>query len=235
MSGKIRPDDELDGALGHAFGDRTLLIAALTHPSFPTSARDRHAGAFERLEFLGDRVLGLVIADLLSERFPRENEGDLARRHGALVKRDALAEVARRIALGQFLRLSRSEEDSGGRDNPAVLADALEALIAALYRDGGFAVAARFVRRYFQPLLEAALTPPSDAKTTLQEWAQGRGLSLPDYRTLTSEGPAHRPWFIVEVGVAGLMPASGEGASKRVAEQKAAAALLRRIGVIAHD
>jgi ribonuclease-3 len=235
LNGKIPPDHELDDALGHGFADRGLLIAALTHSSLSKSARHHHAGAFERLEFLGDRVLGLVIADLLTERFPRENEGDLARRHAALVNRDALADVARRIDLGRFLRLAKSEEESGGRGNPAVLADALEAVIAALYRDGGFAAAAGFVRRHFQPLLEAAVTPPSDAKTALQEWAQARGLPLPKYRTLTSEGPAHRPRFVVEVNVADVAPEVGEGASKRVAEREAAAALLRRIGVAIND
>lgn len=227
-----RPSDRaLEDALGHRFADPALLAAALTHSSVGPAVRRKGAGAFERLEFLGDRVLGLVVADLLLERFPRESEGDLARRHAALVQRDALAEVARRLDLGSHLRLSKSEADSGGRDNPAVLADAMEAVIAALFRDGGFQVAASFVRRAFLPLLEATLAPPRDPKTALQEWAQARGLPLPSYVMQSCSGPAHAPTFVVEVRVKDHAPATGEGTSKRLAERTAAAILLQRLTV----
>ncbi|HJS30842.1 MAG TPA: ribonuclease III [Alphaproteobacteria bacterium] len=220
---------DLESVLGHAFADPSLLATALTHASAIGGSRLQPGGSFERLEFLGDRVLALVVAEMLLEQFPNENEGDIAKRHAAVVQRDALARVARTIDLGRHLRLSRSEDDTGGRENPAVLADALEAVIAALYRDGGLEPAAAFVRREFQKLIEAASQPPRDPKTALQEWAQGRGKPLPKYRTLTEEGPAHQPRFVVEVRVADFAPATGEGASKRAAERRAAAALLERV------
>ncbi len=222
-------DGELESVLGHAFADDRLLSTALTHASATGGSRGRLGGSFERLEFLGDRVLGLVVAEMLLEQFPNESEGDIAKRHAAVVQRDALARVARTIDLGRHLRLSKSEDDSGGRDNPALLADALEAVIAALYRDGGLAPAAAFVRREFQKLIEGASQPPRDPKTALQEWAQGRGKPLPKYRTLAEEGPAHQPRFVVEVRVADVTPATGEGTSKRAAERRAAAALLERV------
>ncbi len=181
---------------------------------------------FERLEFLGDRVLGLVAADLLMARFPGEVEGDLARRHAVLVSRDSLAAIAIEMGLGAHLRLARGEEGSGGRRNPGVLADALEAVIGALYRDGGLEPARRFIAAKLSPLIDREAEPPRDPKTALQEWAQGRGLKLPAYRTVTATGPAHQPHFRIEVSVEGHAPEVGEGASKRAAERAAALRLL---------
>jgi ribonuclease III len=220
-----RADDAaLETRLGHRFRDRDLLGRALTHPSL---AQPR--GMFERLEFLGDRVLGLAVADMLLTRFPGEAEGDLARRHAVLVSRDSLAAIAMAMDLGAHLRLARGEEGSGGRRNPGVLADALEAVIGALYRDGGLEAAQRFIAAQLTPVIESALTPPRDPKTALQEWAQGRGLKLPSYRTLEATGPAHQPHFRIEVAVEGFPPQSGEGASKRAAERAAAERLLAAV------
>ncbi|KZD03227.1 ribonuclease III [Oceanibaculum pacificum] len=217
--------DRLAERLGHSFKRRALLVEALTH----LSATERRSRAYERLEFLGDRVLGLIVAEALLERFPAEREGDIAKRHVGLVRREALAEVARRIALGDYLILSRGEVEAGGRDNEALQADAMEAVIAALYLDGGLAAAQRFVMREWHDLMEAPAKPPQDAKTALQEWAQGRGLKLPAYAELSREGPPHQPVFTVEVRLEGGKTASGAGTSKRAAEQAAASALLAAI------
>ncbi len=232
-SGDLR--DALAGPLGHRFADEGLLREALTHPSATAAGRGsrgtrRAAGRpYERLEFLGDRVLGLVVAHMLYAAFPRESEGALAKRLAALVRRDTVARVARSLGLGDHLVLSRGEAESGGRSSPTVLADALEAVIGALYLDGGLPAAEAFVRRRWQPLLQEDVRPPQDAKTALQEWAQGAGLPLPDYELVASEGPPHSPLFRVAVHVAGLPPARGTGRSKQAAQQAAAAAMLERI------
>jgi ribonuclease-3 len=212
-------------ALGHSFADASLLRLALTH----SSASARGLAANERLEFLGDRVLGLAIADLLYRRFAGEEEGDLARRFAVLVSRESLAQVAGQIGLAPCLALARGEEDSGGRANPAILADACEAVIAALYLDGGLSTAQRFIEREWAGLVEQDRRPPQDAKTALQEWAQGAGRKLPSYVVVASTGPAHDPLFTVEVRVERLPAASGTGRSKRAAEQAAAAEALRLV------
>ena len=182
--------------------------------------------SFERLEFLGDRVLGLIVADMLLEAFPDEEEGPLAKRFAALVSRRTLADVAARLDIGALVHLSKGEADSGGRDNPSLLADALEALMGALYLDAGLALADRFIRRHWSDRMMATDSPPEDSKTRLQEWAQAAGHALPAYTTTGEEGPAHDPVFEVEVRVAGHPPARGRGGSKRVAEQAAAGAML---------
>ncbi len=215
----------LEARLGHRFADPALLREALTHSSAAERA-GRRARSNERLEFLGDRVLGLVIADLLIRRFPNEGEGGLTRRHAALVNGAMLAEVAAEIGLGDCLILARSEDDAGGRGKPATLADGLEALIGALFLDGGLAPAAALVERHLGPRLTAMRAPPRDPKTALQEWAQGRGLALPEYRVVEVAGPAHQPRFEVSVQVRGRPPASAVAGSKRAAERAAAARLL---------
>ena len=216
---------QLAERLGHAFGRPALLREALTHPS----AADRAQRSYERLEFLGDRVLGLIVADLLLARFPKEPEGALARRLAALVRKETLAEVAETQDLGAYLILAKGEREAGEDANPGLLADACEAVIGALYLDGGLEAARRFVEPLWAPLLEADRTPPQDAKTALQEWAQGRGLPLPSYRELRREGPPHDPVFTVEVTVAEEEPEAGTGRSKRLAEQAAATRLLTRL------
>lgn len=219
---------ELERALGYCFGGATIFAESLTHPS-AGQGRSRSPTPYERLEFLGDRVLGLVVAEMLLARFPAEKEGALAQRHAGLVRRESLARVARSIGLGRYLRLSRGEEDAGGRANPAILADACEAVIGALFAHGGFEVARRFVRRLWEPLMDEAAIPPKDAKTALQEWAQGQGRPLPVYEILAAEGPAHELVFSVQVSVEGEEPVTGSGPSKRLAEQAAAERLLGRV------
>lgn len=229
------PLADLAAVIGHDFARPDLLQMAITHPSATGRAKavkrvatrkSAKLGDNQRLEFLGDRVLGLVVADMLFVAFPGEDEGALAKRLAALVRQEGLAVVARKLRLGRFLTLSKGEEESGGRDNPATLADACEALIGALYLDGGLDVARAFVERHWQPLMSAEAIPPQDAKTALQEWAQAAGLNLPRYQVVRSDGPPHDPVFVVAVSVAGHDPAQGEGRSKRAAEQAAARELL---------
>ncbi|HEX5080004.1 MAG TPA: ribonuclease III [Geminicoccaceae bacterium] len=217
----------IEATLGHRFAERALLTEALTHSS--ATGRGRSGRSNERLEFLGDRVLGLVIADLLIGRYPREGEGDLSRRHAALVRRETLAEVGRDLGVAQWLVVGRSEEDAGGRANPALLANVVEALIGALYLDAGLAAAERFILEHWSPRLETMAVPPRDAKTTLQEWAQSRGLGLPVYEVAAVAGPAHAPRFDVSVSLAGFAPGRAVAGSKRAAEQAAAEELLARV------
>jgi ribonuclease-3 len=212
--------------LAYEFQRPELLRAALTHPS-ALSNRTQPA-AYERLEFLGDRVLGLVVAEMLYHRFPNENEGELARRHAALVCRESLARVGEILGLDRALFLGRSEEESG-RSNAATLADVCEGVLGAVYADGGLPPAAAIIRCHWESLIAEAIAPPKDAKTALQEWAQARGKPLPRYETSAVDGPPHEPSFLVTVTVEGLAPASGRGNSKRVAERLAAETLLRQI------
>ncbi|HEY5597299.1 MAG TPA: ribonuclease III [Kiloniellales bacterium] len=221
--------DALARLLGHDFVQPELLRQALTHPSAANRRPGGGDDSYQRLEFLGDRVLGLVIADLLLRRFPDEPQGPLALRHVDLVRRETLAEVGRGLNLGRYLRLAKGEEAAGERDNPALLADACEAVIGALYLDGGFPAAHAVIEKYWAPMVAATGRPPQDAKTALQEWAQARALPLPDYQEVERTGPAHDPLFTVEVRIEGQRAERGEGRSKRLAEQAAAERLLRRL------
>lgn len=217
--------DRLQKTLDHQFCDQGLLQAALTHRS---AARDG-APSNERLEFLGDRVLGLIVADMLYSAYPDEPEGALARRHAALVRRETLADVAISLDLAPHIRAAPAES-AEARDNPAILANACEAIIAAIYLDAGIEAARDFLERHWQPLMAADPKPPKDAKTTLQERMQGAGHPLPDYDIVERSGPPHSPHFIVEVRVAGAPPQRGEGRSRRTAEQAAAQAMLTAVG-----
>jgi len=183
----------------------------------------------ERLEFLGDRVLGLVVAELLWQADPEATEGDLARRYNHLVRKEACAAVARAIDIGAYLILSTSEEDSGGRDKDTILGDAMEGLLGAIFVDGGFDVARNIVREHWADLIAKMPAVAVDPKSALQEWAQGRGLPLPRYRELARSGPDHKPVFKAQVEIKGCEPATGEGLNKRAAQQAAAAALLLRL------
>ena len=214
--------EHLAARLGYSFHDPGLLQRALTHSSAAGPRRPSN----ERLEFLGDRVLGLVLARMLFDGFRDEAEGELGYRFTALAQRAALARVAVDLELAPHLVLSDGEDAGGGRDNPAILADTMEAVIAAVYLDGGLAPAEALVRRYWTPLMAEDPAPPKDPKTTLQEWAQARGLPLPAYAETARAGPDHAPTFTSRVEVQGHPPAAGEGASKRAAEQAAAEALL---------
>jgi ribonuclease III len=224
--------------LGYDFTRPTLLTEALTHPSALSAAHKGMAQKgrqqarrgrprdYERLEFLGDRVLGLVVADLLWRRFDAEPEGPLTRRHAQLVRRGTLASVAVEIGLDGMIQLSPAEAASGGARSPAILADVVEAVIAAIYLDGGFDAAFAFVERWWGPRLAKMGRPPRDPKTLLQEWAQGSGLPLPEYRVVGTSGPDHALQFTIAVRVTGHDEASATASSKRAAETAAAAALL---------
>lgn len=210
--------------LGYQFTQPELAQAALRHPSI--IGRREGVAVFERLEFLGDRVLGLVVADLLYTTFPQEAEGPLTRRHSALVRAEALADVARQSGLQNELQLAGNEAAHGGASNDNILADAFEALLGAIYLDGGMAAAAPIVHRIFEPRIHAEPIAQRDAKTMLQEWTQARGPDLPRYEVLAQSGPPHAPVFEVLVTVPGGHSAKGQGSSKQQAQQVAAAALL---------
>ncbi|MGG5820858.1 ribonuclease III [Falsiroseomonas sp. HW251] len=214
----------LAARLPHRFSRPDLLLHALTHRS-AADPRHRMLDSNERLEFLGDRVLALVMAEWLAERFPAEREGDLGKRLAHLVAQDSLAQVALGLGVAEALRMPANEDRSGVRRRASVLSDAMEAILGALYLDGGLDPARVLVRREWAPLLEASARPPVSAKTRLQEWTLGRGLGLPEYMTVSTTGPSHSPLFVVRVLAAGH-DAEAEGISKRAAEQAAAAKLL---------
>jgi len=215
--------DKLAGRLGYRFADRALLRRALTH-----SSSQAKRGDYERLEFLGDRVLGLVIADYLFAAHPEASEGDLSARHSGLVRGETCAEAGLALGLDQIIETGAGERSKGLNLNATVVGDVMEALIAAIYLDGGLEAARGFVLRNWQGFLAAPRTAEKDAKTFLQEWALARALPIPAYRLVSREGPEHEPVFVIRVDVAGKEPASGSGRSKRAAEQDAASGFLRR-------
>jgi len=215
----------LEARLGHKFADASLLVRALRHSS--ALARGDTQSSNERLEFMGDRVLGLIIAERLVQDFPLAAEGELAVRYNGLVRKETCAEVALRIGLGEFLVLGGGEDKAGGRRKPAILGDACEAVIAALYLDGGLEAARRFIEAEWVPMMAEPDRRP-DAKTSLQEWSQKRGRGIPVYKAVGRSGPDHAPLFEVQVEISGVVPMSGSGSSKRVAEQAAARAVLLR-------
>ncbi len=223
--------------LGHCFARPALLAEALTHRSAAggrlagrgrRAPRSTGAGSNERLEFIGDRVLGLVIAEWVAERFPTEQEGALGPRHAHLVSREAVCAVAERIGLAATLSLGANEAMAGVGRLATVLADALEAAIGALYLDGGLDPARRFIRTAWEAPMQAQLTPPKDAKTALQERLLARGEPLPAYRVASSTGPSHAPHFVIEVTARG-QTGTGQGSTKRLAEREAAADLLGKL------
>ncbi|MDA1089000.1 MAG: ribonuclease III [Proteobacteria bacterium] len=217
----------LQDTLGHQFNNPQLLIQALTHAS---ASKDR-LKSNERMEFLGDRVLGLVIAELLLENFPDEDEGKIGYRFSALARRDSLVRVAEGIGLAEHISSAKGDDGANRRINPSILADCCEAVIAALYLDAGLLAARDFIISNWRVLMDETPAPPKDSKTTLQEWAQGQGLALPDYRETGRDGPAHAPRFTIEVTVGAKKPVSGQGPSKQAAEQAAAEAMLEVIGI----
>jgi ribonuclease-3 len=225
-----RGDGSLEDRISYRFTDPALLDSALSHISALKGARNR-GGSYQRLEFLGDHVLGLVISDMLFRAFPRADEGELSRRLADLVRKETCAEIARAIDLGAAVRLGASEANAGARSRPAILADVCEALIGAVYLDGGFVAAEALIARLWQARMKTKAEPLRDPKTVLQEWAQGRGLPTPAYREIARSGPDHDPQFRVAVQLPHLAPAEGSGRSKRAAEQAAAAAMMKREGV----
>ncbi len=239
----------LEAALDYRFTSFELLARALTHSSYagegsaspPSSAPSGQAVArqgrrvadwnYQRLEFLGDRVLGLVIAEALVEHFPQATEGELARRFNQLVRKETCARVARDLRLGDFIIMSQAERQSGGERKKTILGDACEAVLGAVFLDGGFVEARRVILRLWDDLVAATSGIPTDAKSALQEWAQGRGLPIPRYEEVERSGPDHAPRFVLQVTVKDKAPARGTGKSKRAAQQAAATAFLRREGI----
>ena len=227
LTGCSPESTDLEGRLGHKFRNRDLLKRALTHASANANRSN------ERLEFLGDRVLGLVAAEKLHDVYPDDTEGALALKFNALARREACAKAAELAGMSDHLILANAEAGSGGRKKTAILAGACEAVIAALYLDGGMEAARRFIDCYWADAFSELSADMRDAKTALQEWAQSRkgNSAAPSYRLLRREGPDHAPRFFVEASVNGEDPETGEGNSKREAEQDAANKLLSRLGL----
>jgi len=222
---------QAEALLGHRFARPELLREALTHRSAAQGRRSRTArasGSNERLEFIGDRVLGLVMAEWVAERFPCEQEGQLGPRLAHLVSRDAVAEVAERIGLARTLSLGANEALAGVGRLSTVLADALEATLGAIFLDAGLDQARAFIHRAWAAPMQAQILPPKDPKTALQEWLLARGQTLPLYQVVSSDGPSHAPRFVVGVSAQGKRGV-GEAGSKRVAERNAAADLLAQL------
>ena len=222
--------DRLQDTLGYRFANPDLLALALTHASAVNGSRGARK-TYQELEFLGDRVLGLVVADMLTEEFPQATEGDLSRWFHKLVSGEVCTEVADELHLAKFLKMGRGPKKSAGSISPGVLADVCEAVIAAVYRDGGVDAARAWIERRWRPRIAGMSGPLRDAQTELQEWAHRRGFEAPAYTQIARSGPDHKPEFEIEVSAGNIAPEKGKGGSKREAEQAAAASLLRREGV----
>jgi ribonuclease III len=216
---------ELEERVGHRFGDHALLTQALTHISRLASER-RRVGSYQRLEFLGDRVLGLAVSAMLYAEFPEAEEGEMSRRLAALVRRETCAEVAVDWGVGPFVRLGGGEANTGGRKKAAILSDVCEAIIGAVFVDAGFEAAQAVIRAAWRTRMLEPSRPLQDPKTALQEWAQSLGKPAPVYRQTARTGPDHAPQFTVSVAVDGYDEVPGQGSSKRFAEQAAADAFL---------
>jgi ribonuclease III len=215
----------LEAAIGHRFTNRALLAHALTHVSAASAVAGR-SGSYQRLEFLGDRVLGLAVSDMLFNAFPAAEEGELSRRLAELVRKESCADVAVGWNIAHYLKLGVGE--SAVRSNRTILADVCEAVVGAVFLDGGFVAARAVVDGAFGEAMHAPRRPLRDAKTALQEWAQARGLAAPTYGLVDRHGPDHAPEFRIAVSVEGMVPEEGKGASKRLAEQAAALNFLIR-------
>jgi len=223
----------LETRLEHEFSDKTLLTRALTHSSL--SGGKKAVRDLERLEFLGDRVLGLLTAEALWRRFPGFAEGDMAPRLNALVRKETCAKAALHFGVDDLIMMSQWEESSGGRAKKAILGDVMEALLGALYIDGGFEAARRVYDQFWTPNLESLSKRHRDPKTELQEWSQAKKLGAPTYEVVEADGPDHAPAFRIVVRVKGFKSAEGEGSSKRSAQMEAARAFLVREGVWGED
>lgn len=233
MSRRPKPERaELESRIGHAFSDPLLLERALTHVS---AAAGEAGQSNQRLEFLGDRVLGLAVAETVYATFPGAPEGELSHRLSDLVRRETCSGIAERWDLGPHLRLGSGEGRAGGRRNRATLADAAEAVLGAVFLDAGYDAARAIVKRMLAEQVSATLRPPRDPKTALQEWAQAQRKPTPTYVIVERTGPDHAPYFSVSVRIEAVEAAVGSGGSKREAEQNAALAILTREGVWTSD
>lgn len=222
--------EEIEARIGHVFTDKGLLARALTHPS-AVSGIEKRSGSYQRLEFLGDRVLGLAVAAMLFKALPEDDEGTLSRRLSDLVRAETCAEIAVALGLGDGVHVGPTESQTAVGRRPGVLADLCEAVIGAIHLDAGWAAAEAFVIRNWRERLVANSPPLRDAKSALQEWAQGRGLATPVYKVVARAGPDHAPVFTMAVIIPGLTDGIGEGAAKRQAEIAAATSVLVREGV----
>ena len=218
---------DVERRIGHRFENRELILTALTHASAAAAARDN----YQRLEFLGDRVLGLIVTEMLLAAYPAAAEGELSHRLAELVRKETCAEVAVGLALGDALTFGGGRAQKSSLQTINVLGDVCEAVIGAVYLDGGLEAARRFIAGNWQGRMLAPTGPNRNAKATLQEWAQGKALGVPAYAIAAKSGPDHEPRFEVEVAVETLAPARGEGRTRREAEQAAAGALLIREGI----
>jgi ribonuclease-3 len=227
MIHKSKGHAKLEARLGYKFADPELLDRALTHSSAVSPAK-RTAQSYQRLEFLGDRVLDLVVADMLYRKFPNANEGELNRTLVTLVRGETCAAIARALDMGPELNLGESERRTGGSDNETILGDAAEAVLGAIYLDGGLAASYDFLSSVLGDKLEIALHQRPDPKTTLQEWAQSQGLEPPEYELVDQVGPQHAPEFTIAVKLQNFADLTATGPSKKLAEHKAAEAFLVR-------
>jgi ribonuclease III len=220
----------IEARIGHKFADPNLLMTAITHVSALKASRKR-GDSYQRLEFLGDHVLGLIVSDMLYRAFPDADEGELSKRLAELVRKESCAEVAKLLGLLEDIKLGAVGATTDARLRKSVLGDICEAVIGAIYLDGGYKVAAEFVARNWTERMQKPRRPLRDPKTVLQEWAQGKGLPTPVYREVERTGPHHDPQFRVAVDLPGLAPAEGVGGSKRAAEKVAASVMIEREGV----
>ena len=226
IENRSRAYNKLLDVLGYEFADEQLLTNALTLASGSRRAK------YERLEFLGDRVLGLVIAEMLYKTFPDENEGQLARRHAAMVKGKTCARMAKEIYIDKCVEVPKSEEANMEKHPDKFLADLFEAVLGALYLDGGYNTAKAFIERQFMTVMLDMKAPPVDSKTKLQEWLQAQGMPAPVYTVVRTEGPSHAPIFTIEINIDGYEKAQGTGPSKKFAEAEAALNFLMAVGVV---
>lgn len=223
--------DAIEERIGYKFTDPALLATAFTHVSALKPATRHRADSYQRLEFLGDHVLGLIISDMLYRAYPRADEGELSKRLADLVRKESCADVAKSLGLVDDIKLGAVGAGAGARLRKSVLGDICEAVIGAIYLDGGHAAAAAFVERNWVERMRKPRRPLRDPKTVLQEWAQSKGLPTPVYREIERTGPHHDPQFRVAVDLPGLAPAEGVGGSKRAAEKVAASVMIEREGV----
>ena len=221
----------IEGRIGYKFSDPALLTTAFTHVSALKPATRHRADSYQRLEFLGDHVLGLIISDMLYRAYPRADEGELSKRLADLVRKESCADVAKSLGLLDDIKLGAVGAGAGARLRKSVLGDICEAVIGAIYLDGGYAAASQFVERNWLERMRKPRRPLRDPKTVLQEWAQSKGLPTPVYREIERTGPHHDPQFRVAVDLPGLTPAEGVGGSKRAAEKVAASVMIEREGV----
>ena len=220
----------IEARIGHKFADPNLLTTAITHVSALKPQRKR-GDSYQRLEFLGDHVLGLIVSDMLYRAFPNADEGEMSKRLADLVRKESCADVAKSLGLTDDIKLGAVGAGAGARLRKSVLGDICEAVIGAIFLDGGYGAAATFVERNWTERMRKPRQPLRDPKTVLQEWAQGKGLPTPVYREVERSGPHHDPQFRVAVDLPGLAPAEGVGGSKRAAEKVAASVMIAREGV----